>query len=131
MNNPFEALKATAVIGKPLPKNFEYATEYAVTSPTGRMGALLKNIDTGIYCIVCDGIQYSCSQDWAKEICGIKKIPLKQWAIAHGIQPATARQKAIRGTLSAEKIGRDWFIYEDVPNTDSRIKTGKFINWRK
>lgn len=58
-------------------------------------------------------------------------IPLKQWAEAVGIDPATARQKAGRGTLPAVKMGRDWFIEETTPNTDNRIKDGKFINWRK
>lgn len=129
--NPFEKLKASAVIGKPLPDNFEYATEYAVEIPTGKAGALLKNTETGIYVIVCGGVQYSCPQDWAKQICGIKKIPLVEWAKINNISPATARQKAIRGTIPAVKQGRDWFIYEDVPNTDNRIKSGKYVGWRK
>lgn len=131
MNNPFGKLKAKAVIGKPLPDNFEYALEYAVESPTGKMGALLRNKDTGLYVIVCGGINYSCPQDWARQICGIKKIPLKEWAVKCGVNPDNARQRANRGTLPAEKIGRDWFIYEDVPNTDSRIKSGKYTDWRK
>lgn len=58
-------------------------------------------------------------------------IPLKQWAEIVGIDPATARQKAGRGKLPAVKMGRDWFIEETTPNTDNRIKDGKFINWRK
>ena len=58
-------------------------------------------------------------------------IPLKQWAEQVGLNPDNARQKASRGTLPAVKIGRDWFIEEDTPNTDGRIKDGKYINWRK
>ena len=58
-------------------------------------------------------------------------ITLKQWAQRENISPATARQRAIRGTLPAVKMGRDWFIEETTPNTDNRIKDGKFINWRK
>lgn len=58
-------------------------------------------------------------------------ITLKQWAEQVGLNPDNARQKANRGTLPAVKIGRDWFIEEDTPNTDGRIKDGKYINWRK
>ena len=57
-------------------------------------------------------------------------IPLKQWAENVGIDPATARQKAIRGTLPAVKMGRDWFIEENTKNTDNRVKSGKYKNWR-
>ena len=58
-------------------------------------------------------------------------IPLKQWAERVGINPASARQKVIRGKLPAVKMRRDWVIEEDTPNTDGRIKSGKFKNWRK
>lgn len=47
-------------------------------------------------------------------------IPLKQWAENVGINPATARQKAIRGAIPAEKIGRDWYIDDMVKNPDGR-----------
>ena len=57
-------------------------------------------------------------------------IPLKQWALTVGIDPASARQKAGRGKLPAVKVGRDWLIEENTPNTDGRIKTGKYKNWR-
>lgn len=58
-------------------------------------------------------------------------ITLKEWAARVGIDPATARQKAARGNLPAVKMGRDWFIEEDTPNTDARIKSGKYKDWRK
>ena len=58
-------------------------------------------------------------------------IPLKLWAEIVGIDPASARQKAARGKLPAVKMGRDWFIEESTPNTDNRIKTGNYKNWRK
>ena len=58
-------------------------------------------------------------------------IPLKHWAEIVGIDPASARQKAGRGKLPAVKMGRDWFIEESTPNTDNRIKTGKYKSWRK
>lgn len=57
-------------------------------------------------------------------------IPLKQWAERVGINPASARQKAIRGNLPAVKMGRDWLIEEDTPNTDGRVKSGKYKDWR-
>lgn len=50
-------------------------------------------------------------------------IPLKDWAIANGISPATARQKAGRGALrTAHKVGRDWMISRFEPNIDHRSK---------
>ena len=50
-------------------------------------------------------------------------IPLTEWAKLHGVNPATARQKAGRGMFkTARKIGRDWFINSDEPNTDNRCK---------
>lgn len=49
-------------------------------------------------------------------------ITLKEWALREGISPATARQRAIRGTLPAVKMGRDWFIEESTPNIDNRLK---------
>lgn len=49
-------------------------------------------------------------------------ITLKEWAERVGIDPATARQKAIRGAIPARKFGRDWVIEEDTPNTDHRKK---------
>ena len=43
-------------------------------------------------------------------------ITLKQWAQRENINPATARQKALRGTIPAVKMGRDWFIEENEKN---------------
>lgn len=57
----------------------------------------------------------------------MSKIPLKDWAIKHGISPDTATQKARRGKLPAKKIGVQWFIGEEEPNPDHRIKSGKYI----
>lgn len=58
----------------------------------------------------------------------MSKIPLKDWALAHGINPDTASQKARRGKLkTAEFIGRQWFIDQDEPNIDNRIKSGKYL----
>lgn len=55
-----------------------------------------------------------------------KLIPLKQWAINHGITPDTARQRANRGALeTAVKMGRDWVIDEDEELVDHRRKENK------
>lgn len=59
-------------------------------------------------------------------------ITLKEYAERIGKNHVVVRQKAIRGTFStAQKIGRDWFIDEDEPYEDRRIKTGDYVNWRK
>lgn len=48
-------------------------------------------------------------------------ISLKEWASAHGIDPATARQRAGRGAFqTAKKIGRDWVIDKNEPLIDHR-----------
>ena len=57
-------------------------------------------------------------------------IPLKQWAEQVGIDPATARQKALRGAIPAVKMGRDWFIEENEKNADKRVKNGKYMKVR-
>jgi len=58
-------------------------------------------------------------------------ITLKEYAERHGRNPATARQKALRGGFkTAEKIGRDWFIDERELYGDNRETTGEFKNWR-
>lgn len=57
-------------------------------------------------------------------------IPLKEWAERENINPATARQKALRGTIPAVKMGRDWFIDENVKNADKRVKNGKYMKVR-
>ena len=59
-------------------------------------------------------------------------IPLKEWAEVNGILSETARQKALRGGFkTATKIGRQWFIDKSEPNTDNRVKSGIYKNWRK
>lgn len=56
-------------------------------------------------------------------------ISLGEWADKQGIARATARQKAIRGSLkTAKKIGRNWVIEEDEPNIDNR-RQGKSRRW--
>lgn len=58
-------------------------------------------------------------------------ITLKEYAERLGKNPVVVRQKAIRGTFkTAEKRGRDWWIDEDEPYTDARIKTGEYVDFR-
>ena len=58
-------------------------------------------------------------------------IPLKEYAERIGKNPVVARHKAQRGGFkTAQKIGRDWFIDENEPYTDNRIKSGDYIGFR-
>ena len=59
-------------------------------------------------------------------------IPIAEYAARIGRDPATVRQKILRGALpGAVKIGRDWLIPANAPYTDNRVKSGDFKNWRK
>lgn len=58
-------------------------------------------------------------------------IPLAEYAKKNGRLPASVRQKAIRGGfLTAQKLGRDWWIDEEEAYPDNRIKTGDYVDWR-
>ena len=58
-------------------------------------------------------------------------ITLKEYAERHGRNPASFRQKALRGGFkTAQKIGRDWMIDENEPLEDQRITSGKYIGFR-
>ena len=58
-------------------------------------------------------------------------ITLKEYAERHGRDPATFRQKALRGGFqTAKKIGRDWMIDEDEPLVDKRVQSGNYVGWR-
>lgn len=59
-------------------------------------------------------------------------LPIQEYASLVGKSPVTVRQKCQRGTIpGAVKIGRDWLIPADAPYKDSRIRSGKYIDWRK
>ena len=59
-------------------------------------------------------------------------IPIAEYAARIGRDPATVRQKILRGALpGAVKLGRDWLIPADAPYIDTRIKSGEYKNWRK
>ena len=59
-------------------------------------------------------------------------ITLTEYSLRHGKNHVVVRQKALRGTFeTAIKQGRDWFIDEDEPYVDQRVKSGKYQNWKK
>lgn len=50
-------------------------------------------------------------------------ISLAEYARMHGVSPATARQKALRGGFkTAKRLGRDWVISRSEPYSDLRKK---------
>ena len=53
-------------------------------------------------------------------------VSLAEWAEDHGLDPATCRQRAARGSFrTARKIGRNWIIDRDEPLVDHRKKSSK------
>lgn len=59
-------------------------------------------------------------------------ISLKEYAQRNKLNPTSARYKAQHGGFkTAQKIGRDWVIDENEPSEDRRVKSGKFVGWRK
>lgn len=59
-------------------------------------------------------------------------ITLKKYCERNNRKLNTARRMALRGSFkSAEKIGRDWYVEETEPWPDHRVKSGKYIGWRK
>lgn len=54
------------------------------------------------------------------------EITLAEYAKIHGKNPATVRQKVLRGGFkTARKPGHDWLIDEDEPYIDERRKSDK------
>ncbi len=52
-----------------------------------------------------------------------REIALADWARKNGIDPSTARHKALKGGFkTARKVGRDWLISESEEHTDLRRK---------
>lgn len=59
-------------------------------------------------------------------------ITIKEYAEKHGKAPISVQQKCRRGGFNtAVKKGRDWFIDEDEPYIDNRVKSGDYKDWRK
>lgn len=48
-------------------------------------------------------------------------IPIKEYAEKNGIDPATVRQRILRGAMpGAVKLANSWFVPRDLPLTDNR-----------
>ena len=59
-------------------------------------------------------------------------IPITEYAAPTCRDPVAVRHKCQRGTLpGAVKIGRDWLVPPDAPYPDTRVKSGKYRNWRR
>ena len=59
-------------------------------------------------------------------------ISLTEYAKLNGIEESTARQRAARGSYkTARKIGRNWVIDKNEAHVDGRIKSGKYVDFRK
>ena len=58
-----------------------------------------------------------------------KLIPIKEYAEQHGIDPATARQRILRGAMpGAVKLANSWFVPRDLPLIDNR-RGGRSKRW--
>jgi len=59
-------------------------------------------------------------------------ISLTQYAENNNRDKSAARRLASKGKFkTAQKIGRNWVIDSDEIYPDGRVKSGKYINWRK
>ena len=58
-------------------------------------------------------------------------IPVKEYAEMHGIDPATVRQRILRGVMpGAVKLAGAWFVQRDLPLTDNRMG-GRSKRWKE
>lgn len=61
-----------------------------------------------------------------------KLLPLVEYAAKVGRDPASIRQRILRGNFpSAVKMGRNWFVPEDAPYDDNRVTSGKYIDVKR
>lgn len=59
-------------------------------------------------------------------------ITLKEYSARIGKERSVVYQKYQRGGFkTAVKMGRDIWIDEDEPYIDERVKSGKYVGWRK
>ena len=66
-----------------------------------------------------------------KGVIPVGMITLKEYAERNGKNHISTVQKAARGGFrTARKIGCQWFIDEDEPFTDGRVKSGKYVGFR-
>ena len=61
-----------------------------------------------------------------------KYISVSQFAQKFNMDVGNIRRLIAQGRIPAIKIGKQWAIpAEATPPADKRIKSGKYINWRK
>lgn len=59
-------------------------------------------------------------------------LSVSEFAKLHGKDPGNIRRLILAGRLPAIKIGSQWAIPADTqPPADKRVKSGKYVNWRK
>ena len=59
-------------------------------------------------------------------------ILLSEYGERHKKSKTAVTKMACRGSFqTAKKVGRQWFIEEDEPYPDNRIKDGRYIGRRK
>ncbi len=78
------------------------------------------------HCRATDFCSYGIPRDDAKLIPEEELISLSEYARLNRIDPATVRQRALRGAYrTARKIGRNWVIDKNEQHIDHRNKTDK------
>ena len=59
-------------------------------------------------------------------------LSVTEWAKLHKKDPGNVRRLIQQGRLPAEKVGNQWIIPADaLPPADKRIKSGKYVDFRK
>jgi len=59
-------------------------------------------------------------------------LSVTEYCKLHGLDGGNVRRHIAAGRIPARKIGSQWVISEDTPPPeDKRVKSGKYINWRK
>ena len=59
-------------------------------------------------------------------------ITIKEYAERNGLRHDNVRHKCQRGSYrTARKIGRDWLIDENEPDSDRRIRSGAYVGKRR
>lgn len=118
--------------GMKLPETLTYID--AVTTDAHPLGAVLMRNRAGYYFLWHGGTMSVCNQREAAQYIAESKsmetaaglVPIALYASMHGLNPATVRQKCIRGGWkTAVKVGRDWFIDPEEPHADLRKKSDK------
>ena len=62
----------------------------------------------------------------------IEYISVTQYCQKYGLDVGNVRKLLASGRIKAIKIGNQWAIKADEPRpADMRVKSGKYVNWRK